>query len=148
MAEPGFYHCKACNHYWSRMEYKMRRNEPPSCPSCNAGADQQEMDRAREKEYVDDVYGAFASILLGTPLPVAVPKDVFTRCSADALLGCDTNALVTFDRFDKTGKEDVTNGLAAGGFVAGSDDHMHFCEKHAQVIIATMRGRGLEIVSR
>jgi len=147
MAEPGFYHCKACDHYWSRMEFKMQRNEPPSCPSCNAGADQQEMDRAREKEYVRDVYGGVTNILLGTPIPVAVPKDVFTRCSADALLGCDTNALVTFDKLDKTGKENVTQGLTQGGFVAGSDGLMHFCEHHARVVIATMRSLGLEIVS-
>lgn len=144
MAEPGFYHCKACDHCWSRMEFKMQRNEPPSCPSCNAGADQQEMDRAREKEYVRDVYGGVTSILLGTPVRVPEP---FTRCSASTLFGCDTNALVTFEQFDKTGKEDVTKGLASGGFTTGLDGLMHFCEHHARIVIATMRARRLEIVS-
>jgi Zn finger protein HypA/HybF involved in hydrogenase expression len=58
MAEPAFYRCKSCWRVWQRSEWKTRRNPPAICPHC--GSADQEVDQAREDEYVRDVYGPIA----------------------------------------------------------------------------------------
>lgn len=65
MAEPAFYKCKKCFRAWSRMQFKMQRNQPPQCPHCQAGAEHQGLDEERESQYMRDVYGPLVKALFG-----------------------------------------------------------------------------------
>lgn len=65
MAEPGFYRCKKCQRAWQRMEPKLGPKPPRVCPHCSAPPEEQEIDQAREDEYVGRVHKPLVGALFG-----------------------------------------------------------------------------------